>query len=35
MKVSIIIPLIKYCWFKMMASFWGKIAEMTNPNKMN
>ena len=33
--MSAFILLIKYSWCKMMARFWGKVAEVTKPKKMN
>lgn len=29
--MSILISLIKYAWCKMMAGFWGKVADATKP----
>ena len=34
-KMSAFISLIKYAWCRMMARFWGKVADATKPKKRN
>lgn len=33
--MSAFISLIKYAWCRMMARFWGKVADATKPKKRN